>query len=228
VAEIGGLTDAEKLNVAVLRLNGDAAEFFQSKQECREAATFADLKTELLLRYRTKKSARFFRELLTNMKRGAQEDIEAFADRVRRTNANTYDAGGSVEYAAAIRFEADQRALDAFLNGLSGELGRQCRLTSPKTFDEAVEAAIRIHEVDRHPAMEELPSRRVFRVPGERCCFSCGDTGHLARQCRRGRRCFICGAEGHVARECRSRYGVRRGQGLNDTGVGEATKSDPL
>jgi hypothetical protein len=165
-ATIGGLSEIEKLNVAILRLNGDAAEFFRSKEECREAKTYTDLREQLLLRYRMKRSARFFRELLTNMRRGAREGIEAFADRVRRVNVNTYDAGGSAEYAAATRFEADQRALDAFLNGLSGELGRQCRLTSPKTFDEAVEAAIRIQEVDHHSSVEEPERRHVFRPPG--------------------------------------------------------------
>ncbi|XP_046402552.1 DNA-binding protein HEXBP-like [Ischnura elegans] len=159
-----------------------------------------------------------------------REDVETFADRVRKVNDRTYNASGSAEYVAAIRFEADQRALDAFLNGLPGELGRQCRLAAPGSFEEAIRAAIRVREAERRPG-EAPAARRVFRTPNGSACFNCGQTEHFMRHfmraCRRGRRCHSCGQEGHLQRDCRSRRGPGGNPNLNGAGVGEAAESDP-
>lgn len=225
-AELSKWSDAERLNILALRLDGDAAEYFRSREECRGARTYADLKKLLLERYTCKKSARFFREQLSLLRMDSREDVEAFADRVRKVNDRTYDASGSAEYVAAVRFEADQRALDAFLNGLPGELGRQCRLAAPASFEEAIRAAIRVREVERRPG-DAPTARRVFRTPDGRACFNCGQTGHFMRDCRRGRRCFGCGQEGHLQKDCRRRRGPGGDQNLNGAGVGEAAESDP-
>nr|CAD7392262.1 unnamed protein product [Timema cristinae] len=56
----------------------------------------------------------------------------------------------SEEGNATIKFEVDQRALDALLNGFSGKLGRLTRLSKPKPFP-AIESTVDIVEVDHRP-----------------------------------------------------------------------------
>ena len=49
-----------------------------------------------------------------------------------------------------------------------------------------------------------ITSRATTPQPARRCCFNCGQPGHLARNCRsRGSvECYRCGARGHLARNC--------------------------
>jgi hypothetical protein len=66
---------------------------------------------------------RFYREKLRHLQLQNREDIEQFADRIRQVNAHTYTLTDKPERDAAIKFEADQRALDTFLMGYLEKFG---------------------------------------------------------------------------------------------------------
>jgi hypothetical protein len=70
------------------------------------------------------------------------EYIEVFAERIRSTNSKTYQLTDNADVNAAFKYEADQRALDTFLNGFTSELGEKTRQSLPDTFQKAVLNAI--------------------------------------------------------------------------------------
>ena len=64
-------------------------------------------------------------------------------------NYQTYELTDDVATNQVIRDEADQRALDAYLNGPGGNVGHESRLKQPETFRQAVQFAVHIIEADR-------------------------------------------------------------------------------
>jgi hypothetical protein len=76
-----------------------------------------------------KNTTRYYREFLSFITIQRDEDIEVFADRIRSTNSKIYLLTDNADVNAAFKYEADQRALDTFLNGLTGELGDTSKFT---------------------------------------------------------------------------------------------------
>nr|CAD7462008.1 unnamed protein product [Timema tahoe] len=84
--------------------------------------------------------------LVPSVKEEGIDPIKKFQD--QRDNVATNEV---------LRFEFDQQAFAAFLNGLSGEIGRFIRLTDPKTSKDAIRAAINVIERDRRPQVTHRP-----------------------------------------------------------------------
>ncbi|KAJ8890911.1 hypothetical protein PR048_010420 [Dryococelus australis] len=152
---------------------------------------YEELKKHLLERFSRKKTTRFYREQLSHLKILDHESVEEFADMIRKINANTYELGSNNERNEAIKHETDQRAPDAFLNGLKGELGKFTLISGPQTFKEALESVMNVVEADKQTG-KEPDSSSVFAVKhnGDRCFF-CYKVGHKTRDCRkRAKACF--------------------------------------
>jgi Retrotransposon gag protein/Zinc knuckle len=199
-AMIGQWDMAEQYLFAKQQLKDDAFEYAESDPKCRAADTYHAFKTAMCDRYRKKETTRFYREQLLSLKKKDSETVEDFADRIKVINVKTYQLGDSAERNEVILEEADQRGLDAFLNGLAGTLGEKVRLAQPKNFQEAVSAAVAVVEVNRRAGNDVGTVKKIFTV--ERQCYNCNQKGHVRSECRNRPFCYRCKESGHKSDLC--------------------------
>ena len=167
------------------------------------------------------------------------ESVEAFADKIRKINYHTYEL--IPENAAAnevIKNEADQRALDAFLNGLTGSVGHDTRVKQPQTFREAIEFAVHVVEEERRPQTAITNPKKVFMASQggnfdkkNVVCFKCKKKGHFKKDCKKGTNaCYNCGMPGHFSKDCRKpKKRQQGGQGQNSQSNNNAnSNTSPL
>lgn len=208
-ARLGSWSEDLLLEVAKLRLEGDARRVVQYNAHLREATTFAEFKEGLLNNYKNLNSTRHFREQLSMIKQLNKESVTHFADRIKKINVYTYELTSNDVANRVILQEAECRALDAFLRGLTPEMSRRVRASLPKTLAEAVQSAVMFNEID---AATQVPEKRAV-FSSTNSCFKCGLSGHIAKNCRQ-KQCFTCKQFGHIAKQCRKR-GTGRKQQLN-------------
>lgn len=220
-------SDTERLSIAKLKLSGAALGFMQSEDPTR-FSTYENFKTVLTERFADKAPQHCYFQQLSVIQQRKGETIEAFADRVRTLNEKTVRVTANAEVNIALRGEADRRALDAFLRGLTGSVGEHTRLKFPTTMREAITTAVAVEHLLR-PAQVEIAERKVFQ--GEVTCFRCHKKGHISRECKEPSRterpsnsdpkiCWRCGKKGHVRRDCRVRVDESKGRGSASNGSG--------
>lgn len=215
IGEMSGWEDENKLKVARLKLSGAAQRFIQT-QEPTSIATYTAFKTILKGRFSDKAPVHCYFQQLSMLQQKRGESIEAFADRVRVLNEKTIKTTANHEVNAALREEANRRALDVFLRGLWGAVGEQTRLKFPATLQEAITTAVAIEHL-LPSTSGSFKERKVFQVGESRdvTCFNCHERGHISRECPKERTinrqpmtCWYCHKPGHKQSECRRRkYG---------------------
>lgn len=205
VGELSGWNETQKTQVIKLKLTGAALQFFKSDESCKEAKTAEEIKTAFVHRFGDSLPDHYYFEELASVKQMKNETIEQFSDRVKRISDKTIRTNANEEVNKILKEETDRRAMEAFLRGLYGEIGRQTRIKFPKNFREAVGTAIAINNLEKRPNREEDKPKRVFQAPLHKSCFNCGRPGHIARNCRKPRipECGYCKKKGHVEADCR-------------------------
>lgn len=229
VGELSHWGAAEKLRVAKLRISGAAQTFIKSEDQNR-LSTYDEFKEVLTQRFSDKAPQHCYFQQLSVVQQRRGETIEAFADRVKALNEKTIRITANPEVNTALRGEADRRALDAFVRGLTGTVGEQTRLKFPTTLRDAITTAIAIEHLVK-PISEHKPSleKKIFQT--ELTCYKCHKKGHISKECRsqvnqeRSPRvtCWRCNKIGHRQKDCRVRLPAatpsRSQQSGNDSGA---------
>jgi len=211
-ARIGGLDDADKYLALQQKLDDRVLRHCMSDPTCIAAKNYKDLKAALSERYKHKNSARFYREQLANIKMQDSENLEEFSDRIKILNGCTFDLTDDATKNQILLSEADQRALDAFLNALSGNVAEQTRLSNPATLDAAVRTAITVQEVFRRTTPQNneshMEQKSLLVMQHSARCAKCNKRNHPTEACRAGAQgCFKCGSLLHIAAYCREASG---------------------
>lgn len=187
------------------------------KEELKNATTLDTFKQVLCKKYKSQNSGRLFREQLSVVKQRQNESLIAFTDRLRTLNVYTYQLTNSEESNVIVLREAENRALDAFLRGLQPEMSRRVWSEFPKTLEDAVSAAVALHEID---VATQLGDKRVV-FSNNQPCFRCGKNDHTARNCRQPY-CTYCKKVGQVYDQCYGRNKQSSKKSLNAKGYAAA------
>lgn len=237
VGELSRWTNAERLRVAKLKITGIALKYIQSvDKEC--IATYPEFKRVLTERFSDKAPAHCYFQQLSVLQQRRGETIESFADRVRALNEKTIRVTDNEAVNAALREEAERRAVDVFVRGLLGSVGEHTRLKFPTTMRGAITTAVAVEHLLRSSPGMSVAERKVFRA--EVTCYQCHEKGHISRECPKGmssgpsnananqdrnRRspmsrvtCWRCRKPGHIQKDCRVRLDRNHTRSGNDQG----------
>jgi flavodoxin len=152
---IGGWDVNKTLLIAKQLLEGEALTFVGTDMTAKEVKSYDEFKKIMIDRFKCKNTARYYRELLNLIQIQSDESIEQYADRIRAINIHTYELTDNNDKNEAVKYEADQRALDSFMRGLGESmLATRVRTTCPESFNKAVSTAIAFNEAQRSAKFE--------------------------------------------------------------------------
>lgn len=205
IGELSGWNETQKVQVIKLKLTGPALQFFKSDENCKDAISSEQIRNSFTKRFGDSLPDHYYFEELAAARQLRNETIEQFSDRVKRISDKTLRTNANEEVNRILREEADRRAMEAFVRGLYGEVGKQTRVKFPKNFREAVSTAIAINNLERRPTREEDRPKRVYQAYTNKNCYNCGKSGHISKDCRKPRvpECEYCKKKGHVEFDCR-------------------------
>ncbi|KAL2894117.1 Retrotransposon-derived protein PEG10 [Bienertia sinuspersici] len=127
------LGDEEKVEAAVVALEGDALLWFQWENKRRPICRWEEMKCMILRLFRSMSSGTLYEQWLANRQGGS-----VFEYRRR-----------FIELMAPLEGVPEEIAMGQFVNGLKDDIKAEVRVLGPKTLDQAMDLAMKIEEKGR-------------------------------------------------------------------------------
>jgi hypothetical protein len=232
-AKIGHWSEADCMQVAVLKLVDAARTFYFSSQELhRDTASWQSFKAIFRERFRDIRTDQFHFMQLQTARQRRNEGPQEFADRCRALAQKIVSKAEDPQVQRAHQENAERMLLAAFISGLNGVPGRQCRFSNPQTIQQALSIALTVEQAEKQERFNEsfytkyeksvrlLPRHANDRERDEeysarygikhsnksnqRTSSSSGNSSRSA-QTESALRCYECQGVGHIGRVCPTR-----------------------
>jgi hypothetical protein len=144
-AKVGNWSDADKIQVAVLKIKDASRAFYNASKELQApSVTWTIFKKTFQSRFRDVRTDQYHFNQLQMARQKKGETPQEFADRLRILAQRTVPQVDDPELQKLHYQQADRMLLASFTAGLSGTPGRQVRFTMPKNLEDALKVAITV------------------------------------------------------------------------------------
>jgi hypothetical protein len=155
-AKVGNWSDAEKIQIAVLKLTESARAFYNSSSELQAPyVTWESFTKTFQTCFRDVRTDQFHFNHLQMARQKKGETPQEFADRLRNLARRTVPQVENPELQKLYYEQAERMQLASFRSGLAGTPGRQTRYAMPKYFAEALNIAITVEQAELQERREQ-------------------------------------------------------------------------
>ena len=157
VKSIGNWTDEYTIQVAKIKIKGNARKFLEHNDELRAAATWRTFCDELIKRYETPLLPVEALHQFRKCKQRAGEGVKEYGERLQMLALARVKPSGDANRDRIKKETIREECLQHFMEGLNDPIRQRVMSADPPTFDDAVTLALKEEQVERHV------SRKVFQ-----------------------------------------------------------------
>jgi len=188
-AKIGHWAEADCLQVAVLKLVESARTFYFSCPELHtDSVTWQTFKAIFWKRFKDIRTDQFHYMQLQTARQRRNEGPQEFADRCRALAQKLVCKVDDPQAQRIHQENAERMLLAAFVSGLTGTPGKQCRFSNPQNIQQAISIALTVDQAEKlDPSKESFYTKcdNTYRKSPKTAlrCYECRGIGHFAKEC---------------------------------------------